>query len=169
MTPVVVKVGGSLFDWPDLRPRLLAWLHALARPTLLVPGGGAMADVVRDYDRVHGLGERRSHRLAMMTMSLNAEFLGELLGLHVTDDYTFTTPARVLRRYDVDLPASWAVTSDSIAAAVARSCGAELVLLKSVDSNGELSQGYVDEYFPIAARGLVVRGLNLRESIIQFT
>ena len=34
--PVVVKVGGSLFDWPDLGPRLRAFLDTLKPPILIV-------------------------------------------------------------------------------------------------------------------------------------
>src|SRR4051812_19591701 len=76
---VVVKVGGSLYDLPDLGPRLAAWLGTLPEPVLLVPGGGAMANVVRDLDRCHGLGEAISHELALRSLTLNAWFLAALL------------------------------------------------------------------------------------------
>src|ERR1051325_5490791 len=76
----VVKVGGSLFDLPDLRQRMQRFLGDLdAQRVLLVPGGGAAADVVRALDRVHGLGEEASHWLALQAMSVNARFLGALL------------------------------------------------------------------------------------------
>ena len=53
----VIKVGGSLFDRPDLGPRLRRWLDANAPwETILVPGGGRLVDVIRDLDRIHGLG-----------------------------------------------------------------------------------------------------------------
>ena len=40
---IVVKVGGSLFDLPDLGPRLRAFLASLAdEDRLLVPGGGSL-------------------------------------------------------------------------------------------------------------------------------
>src|SRR3954447_24129718 len=77
--PIVVKVGGSLYDLPDLGPRLAAWLGTLPEPVLLVPGGGAMADVVRDLDRCHGLGEAISHELALRSLTMNAWFLAALL------------------------------------------------------------------------------------------
>ena len=42
--PIVVKVGGSLFDWPDLTPRLRDYLATLAgKNVLLIPGGGPAA------------------------------------------------------------------------------------------------------------------------------
>src|SRR5262249_28627381 len=77
---VVVKVGGSLYDLPDLGQRLAAWVHRLpASKVLLVPGGGATTDVVRDLDRCHGLGEATAHDLAMRSLTLNAWFLAAVL------------------------------------------------------------------------------------------
>src|SRR5205823_2457906 len=76
----VVKVGGSLYDMPDLGPRLRAWLRAEAGPdVLLVPGGGPAADVVRDLDRIHRLGEEDAHWLALGALQMNAMFLALLL------------------------------------------------------------------------------------------
>ena len=49
---IVVKVGGSLFDWPDLGERLCRWLAVQEeKEILLVPGGGPTADVIRDCQR----------------------------------------------------------------------------------------------------------------------
>src|SRR4051812_35818845 len=77
---IVMKVGGSLFDLPDLRERLHFVLAAFNDANvLLVPGGGAAADTVRALERVHRLGEEAAHWLAIRTMSLHAHFLGELL------------------------------------------------------------------------------------------
>jgi aspartokinase-like uncharacterized kinase len=66
--PVVVKVGGSLFDLPDLGPRLEVWLGA-RRSVVLVPGGGPTTDVVRALDRTHRLGEEAAHWLALRSIS----------------------------------------------------------------------------------------------------
>ena len=61
-----MKVGGSLYDLPDLGPRLRRWLDAHApREVIVAPGGGPFADVVRDLDRAHRLGEETSHWLAV--------------------------------------------------------------------------------------------------------
>src|SRR5438445_13002990 len=76
---VIVKVGGSLYELSDLGPRLAAWLETLDEPILLVPGGGAAVDVVRDLDRCHGLGEAISHDLALRSLTMNAWFLAALL------------------------------------------------------------------------------------------
>ena len=45
---IVVKVGGSLFDHPNLGFGLRAFLRSLTPSrVLLVPGGGAVAEAVR--------------------------------------------------------------------------------------------------------------------------
>src|SRR5258708_1651031 len=78
--PVIVKVGGSLFDWPDLVPQLRDYLAMLAgKNVLLIPGGGPAADAVRAYDHSHGLGEESAHWLALRALSLNAHLLAALL------------------------------------------------------------------------------------------
>src|SRR6185312_432391 len=77
---VVVKVGGSLFDLPDLGPRLCDWLQRHApREVLLVPGGGPAAELVRTLDRTHGLGEESSHWLALRALAINAALLAALV------------------------------------------------------------------------------------------
>ena len=130
---IVVKVGGSLFDMPDLQARLCRWLTQLGDANvLIVPGGGAAADVIRDLDRVHQLGEEASHWLAIRAMSLNAHFLQALLptarivaeippldagsSWSILDAYPFFQADEVRPDH---LPHCWEVTSDSLAVRVA--------------------------------------------------
>src|SRR5262249_5137831 len=131
--PVVVKVGGSLYDLRDLGPRLRRWLAALdSHPTLLVAGGGAWANVVRELDATHELGEEYSHWLALRTLTVAAHFLAalvpgaEIIGhprcwdrsrLAVLDAHAFVTAEETGTER---LPHSWGVSSDSVAARVAR-------------------------------------------------
>jgi aspartokinase-like uncharacterized kinase len=168
---MVVKVGGSLYDLPDLGPRLRRWLDAHApRATILVPGGGRFADVVRDLDRVHRLGEEAAHWMALRALAISAAFLAELLpGACVIDgpdlaELVWEQDRRpVLDAFafcesdEADpgrLPHTWALTSDSIAARLAVVAGAdELVLLKSAPPPpGDLAAwanvGYVDAWLP---------------------
>ena len=169
--PVVVKVGGSLFNLPDLGPRLGAWLTTLGQPdAVLVAGGGAAANVVRELDRVHRLGEEKSHWLALESLGLTARFLSALAppSFAVQDLQSFAC-------HDEGrpgcLPHSWEVTSDSLAARFAEVAGArELVLLKSVTIPSDMSwseasrRGFVDGFFPtMVARGVQARAVNLRE------
>lgn len=163
MCMTVAKVGGSLFDLPDLRPRLTRWLDGVGPPVVLVPGGGAAADVIRHLDRVHQLGEEQAHWLALRTLTVNAHFLAGLLGVPVVPAATEpVAPLAVLDPHDFcrgddcrpgALPHCWHVTSDSIAARVAEVSGARLVLLKSVDLPAGMgweaagADGLVDEMF----------------------
>jgi aspartokinase-like uncharacterized kinase len=169
--PTIVKVGGSLFDLPDLRMLLEAWLKALARPdVILVAGGGAAADVIRTMDHVHQLGEELSHWLAVESLGLTAGLLRALAPpLFAVQDL------HALARWDEGragcLPHRWEVTSDSLAARVAEVRGArELILLKSVTIPPDMDwaeasrRGFVDGYFPtMIARGVKARAVNLRE------
>jgi aspartokinase-like uncharacterized kinase len=175
---IVVKVGGSLFDLPDLGPRLRRFLESLQESDrLIVPGGGAAADVVRVLDATHRLGPVVAHGLALRACALNAAFLQALLsgaalvgapaagaGLAILDPLAFALG-------DEELPPSWDVTSDAVAARAAELAGGELVLLKSVTLPAGMTwrqaaaAGHVDVVLPgiVERAGLRVRAVNLRE------
>ena len=81
-TPVtIVKVGGSLLDWPELPDRLDRFLERASAQriptsaTVLLCGGGPFADSVRRLDRVHHLGDFAAHRLAIQAMDLASTVL----------------------------------------------------------------------------------------------
>jgi aspartokinase-like uncharacterized kinase len=185
---MVVKVGGSLFDLPDLGPRLCGWLERNApREVLLVPGGGPAADAIRTLDRTHGLGEEASHWLALRALAINAALLAALVPdscvidgpdlaqlvweqgrVPVLDAFAF---CEADEESDGHLPHSWAVTSDSVAARAAVVLNAaELVLLKSApppagDATAWAASGYTDEYLPraLAGTGVRLRAVDLRD------
>ena len=142
----VVKVGGGLgrVGGDDALRALCRALGEAARTEalLVVPGGGAFADVARDYDRRFALGDATAHRLAILAMDQFGGVLAALIpGAEATTRLedarrgrpAVLLPAELLLRED-PLPASWEVTSDSIAAWVAGAAGAgRVVLVKSVD------------------------------------
>ncbi|MCC9604470.1 hypothetical protein LOC68_27880 [Blastopirellula sp. JC732] len=160
----VVKLGGSLFDLPDLGRRVEAWLAQQApQPTALLAGGGMFADAVRQFDAVHQLPSLFSHHLALQSMRQSARALSCLLPAHdyigQLDQLRFclasasegNLPPRYVGVWDVvdywlqeiepTLRAKtldWTLTSDSIAAKLAVSWNAKsLVMLKSCDPPGE--------------------------------
>jgi 5-(aminomethyl)-3-furanmethanol phosphate kinase len=171
MPTLVVKVGGSLYDLPDLATRLRCWLDKQGvADVVLVPGGGPTTDVIRALDRRHALGEEKAHWLALRALTLNAYFLAELLpGARVVQAMVDCTPwpeepaildPFAFARWDEQehpdscLPHSWEAASDSLAARVAVTAAARrLCLLKSTGVNPhnldwlEPKHGYVDPLF----------------------
>ena len=173
--PTVYKLGGSLFDLPDLRDRLAGLLRPDPRP-LVVAGGGEAADAVRGWDRVHRLGEETAHRLACESLGLSARFVCEILpgselisareaagGAWGRGKVCVLDLPRFLEREEPRDPAppphDWGTTSDTLAAWTARRWPAgRLVLLKSCDAR----PGAVDRHFETFAAGLEVKWVNLR-------
>jgi aspartokinase-like uncharacterized kinase len=141
----VVKVGGGLAR--EAGPGVLrALCEQIAQagtrhPLLVVPGGGGFADAVRAHDRRFGLRPRSAHRMAILAMDQFGWALSDLLpGAACCTDLasvgdrgvSILLPAALLEERD-PLPASWTVTSDSIAAWVAgTACAGRLVLVKAV-------------------------------------
>jgi 5-(aminomethyl)-3-furanmethanol phosphate kinase len=186
--PVVVKVGGSLLDWPEFPASLAAYLARRAAERLvLVVGGGRFADALRHLDSTHALGEARSHALALHVLGLTARVVADLVpGLEVVEELEGLpsawsrgmVPVLAPRRFLDDddrspdpLPHAWTTTTDSIAARVAVRVGAgELVLLKSADlpEGCNLAEaprlGLLDPEFPRASEGVpLVTYRNLRD------
>jgi aspartokinase-like uncharacterized kinase len=188
----VVKVGGSLYDLPDLGSRLRRWLaeQCVDENVVLIPGGGPLADAIRHLDNCHGLGEETSHWLALRALTVNAHFLAALLPpscvlgevadlrcawemgqLPILDVHEFARGDEGCRGC---LPHSWVVTSDALAARVAVVTQArQLFLLKSTTIPAGLDwveagrQGLVDPFFAEVLRqapaDLQVRAVNLRQ------
>jgi aspartokinase-like uncharacterized kinase len=180
----VVKVGGGLArDGGDDALRALCRALAAAgeqHPLLVVPGGAEFADAVRAHDDRLDLRPETAHRMAILAMDQFGWALADLipgaarcvaLGPPRSGVVSVLLPAALLAERD-PLPASWAVTSDSIAAWVAGAAGADrLVLLKpvaglyrswpptgapiprlSLDELAVLRPAGVDEYLPTALR-----------------
>jgi aspartokinase-like uncharacterized kinase len=180
----IVKIGGSLFDMPQLASRLRAWLAAQTpAKNVLLMGGGPLADALRQADALHHLGEEQSHWLCVRALSVTARLLAAMLPeANLIDDVAQLArwiedpqglPVAVvfdmepfLRHGEASLPPApvphcWSVTTDSLAARLAEVIDAdELALLKSADPppGGEVvewsHQGYVDPWFAHIARRL---------------
>ena len=195
----VVKVGGSLFDLSDLDSRLRALLDDGAADSsgakagqrdewssVLIPGGGAIADAVRYYDSLFQFDERFIHDVAVETMAMMAEMLAAVTGWPVVNDFAELFACReqgatcildvrsVLADVEPDAPGerlerSWAVTSDSISARIGRLLGAEtLWLLKSTspattDLDQLVRDEVVDPGFPKHIAELPWQIFNLRD------
>ncbi len=183
----VVKLGGSLLG--DARfPRLARrWLDRQpSKSNVLVVGGGLWADGVRDAFHRFSLSESFCHWLCVDLLEQTSQLAAELLDIPSVDNWrqleettrisTVTTIFRCgafLREIEPKLGQpilehSWAVTTDSIAARIAQLLGAdELVLWKSAppplspDWRDWSRANYVDASFPLAAKDLSVRAVDL--------
>lgn len=180
--PLIVKVGGSLLDLPELGERLANWLKQFGvRPIVLLVGGGDLADRVRQLHSNRCLDDVQAHWLAVAAMSYQTRLLEQLLlrrdaswpatefdvhqarrRLQLGEMFLMDAEAALRQDGGRSLPIGWQITSDSIAAWLAHVLGVrELVLLKSIASS-ELSiavtdaqgRGWLDKHFAISARGL---------------
>lgn len=250
----VLKLGGSLLDWAEWPAALRAWrredvgrarsaVDASVAFDLIVVGGGAWCDALRESDRRFGLGDEFCHRACLELMTITARLAWRVLAgapaevesplasfastVGWLSDLEFISASSAADASDASvpdvrasdtivlapdapdasvlevghgarsclaagrpgpwavvdagrwlanrdgtagglLPATWEVSSDSIAAWVATEVGAgELVLFKSLSADGGgaiaewSARGWVDSYFPRMAARLGGRGVRL--------
>lgn len=167
----VVKLGGSLQRAPELHD----WLQLIAGSgggrIVLVPGGGEYADAVRAAQRRAGFDDRTAHARALLAM--------EKFGMELVAHAPRLVPAGSQQEMDAllqqarvpvwmpramvlaepGIPASWSITSDSLALWLAERLGAAaLLLVKSAplpagaDAAELATAGLVDEAFPDRCR-----------------
>jgi aspartokinase-like uncharacterized kinase len=171
LSVTIVKLGGSL----ACSPLRKAWLDALVtwgKPFILVPGGGPFANCVRVAQDHMGFSDAAAHRMALLAMEQFAIALAahsdkfslaasrdEIEGvLNAGNIPVWLASEMVLATPDV--PVSWDMTSDSLAAWLAGTLRARrLLLVKSCDPaaavsvHGIAADKFVDPLFPdFAAR-----------------
>jgi len=134
---IIVKVGGSLYNTPELAH----WLSALAayslqQPIVIVPGGGPFADQVRVAQQYHHFNDETAHHMAIIAMKQFGLLLSSLapssqiingnalptsaFSIWLPDDELLTEPL---------LLKSWDSSADSIALLLADQLQAEQLLL----------------------------------------
>lgn len=164
---IVVKLGGSLAG----SRHLVDWVGALAScggRSVVVPGGGPFADAVRQAQAKIGFSDSAAHHLALIAMeqfgwalaSLNPNFrvadsaiaIGSALR---AGNVPIWSPVKMVLDCR-EIPPSWDVTSDSLAAWLAGQIGArQLALVKHSTPFGNplsaadlAARGIVDQAFP---------------------
>jgi len=137
---------------------------------LVVPGGGPMADLVRDIYSRGDLSQEAAHWMAILAMEQYAYFLADGSGATLTreircpkDDsgVQILLPYQALMKNDRGLLHNWDYTSDAVAALVAAQLSAPLI--KATDVNGVILDGKVVQEVPAK------RMLGLKSCIDQGT
>jgi 5-(aminomethyl)-3-furanmethanol phosphate kinase len=181
----VLKVGGSVAR-TDAAARLMRALASRKiRDLLVVPGGGEFADAVRAAQAMQGFSDAAAHHMALLAMQamavalcdfapgfMLAESPGEFEIAWQSGDTPVWLPAQMVLAA-ADIPASWDVTSDSLAAWLAgKVSAARLLLVKTCALPAESSSaralteaGVVDAAFARYVEGRafswrVVSGVN---------
>ena len=156
----VVKIGGSLIkEAPELVDRLMQEFNSentmavegrqaygsLSISILIIPGGGKFADTVRSADKFFSFGADAAHWMAILGMEQYAYYLQDKSNVVSTDSIedihqgvSILFPYRLLKTED-PFPHTWDVTSDTIAAWVARKVDA--MLLKATNVDGIFQEG----------------------------
>lgn len=170
----VVKLGGSLMGTPALK----GWLDAFAQfgdgKVVIVPGGGVFADAVRDAQAKTGIDDATAHQMALVAMDQYATLMTglhedlvmassvlEIAELCLQNKAIVWKPSEMVLA-EKDLPMSWDLTSDSLAAWFAAKLDAQhLLIVKSISpSHAEkievkdlMLDGVVDSYFSAYSTG----------------
>jgi 5-(aminomethyl)-3-furanmethanol phosphate kinase len=161
----VVKLGGSF----AFSLQLPAWLEALAAcagHVVIVPGGGPFADAVRDAQPKMGFSDAAAHRMGLMAMdqfgcamtSLGQDYVmaasADAIGHAVrARQVPVWSPLPMALEAD-DLPASWDVTADSLAAWLAARLGTfRVVFVKQIapptaSLDALIAAGILDRFLP---------------------
>ena len=153
---IVVKLGGSLFDYP----KLTDWLKILsedgAGKVVIVPGGGPFADQVRDAQKQWKFNDQQAHKMALHAMD---QFGLMLVGVAEEHGYDLIsacskqeiheilankkTPVWLASKWlenNAEIPQNWTVTSDSLSAWLAKELNADqLTLIKWTRTDLEVS------------------------------
>jgi aspartokinase-like uncharacterized kinase len=143
VTPLVVKIGGSLVETGRLR-EILGIVARAERPTVIVPGGGPFADAVRNAQAELGFSDEAAHDMAILAMQQTALLMQEIAPKLVAAEtlaamrrawgerrVAVWMPAKLCER-DKRIPRDWSITSDGLAARLAERLGrVPVVLVKS--------------------------------------
>ena len=179
----VIKIGGGILGIPGAFERVTRAVAAASKRARLVvfPGGGPFADTVRDLDGKLGLTPSSAHWMAILGMDQYAHVLaGQIPGAEIVDGSAgiaevherggvpVLAPHRWLKSAD-ELPHTWSVTSDSLAAYIAALLGAHrLVVIKPQEGGMELMDAHFTRALPdgIELRVLGPRQLEQLEEVL---
>lgn len=142
---MILKLGGSLIEegWDIIRV-LRDYAEMKHRRIIIIPGGGPFAEVVRKCS--DALSDDAAHWMAVLAMDQYGLFLANcelpvvenLSEIDGAGQFCILLPYQILKAYDC-LPHTWDVTSDTIAAFIAKELG-EKAFIKLTDVDGLLDE-----------------------------
>jgi len=143
---ILIKLGGSLIQSArTIVKDLIEYTNSTSETVIIVPGGSIFADTIRGVNP----GEESAHWMAVLAMEQYGYYLADGTGaefidsLEIPDKGTYILlPYKILKEKD-ELPHTWDVTSDTIAAWVALKLGARFIKVTDVDGiylNGTLQK-----------------------------
>lgn len=142
---IVLKLGGSLIHRArELVKEITGYSNASGEKVLIVPGGAMFADAVRKVKAT----EEAAHWMAVLAMEQYGYYLADGSGARLVDSLEIESEVSILLPYSLlkkkdELPHTWDVTSDTIAAWVAKQLGARFIKATDVDGiyiNGVLER-----------------------------
>lgn len=153
---IVVKLGGSLMD--DSLPVIRALLARFGTccdkeciSVLVIPGGGLFADAVRSASEKYKISDDAAHWMAILAMEQYAYYIHDKTGIDIVESLegipygvTMLLPYRALKDKD-ELPHSWDVTADTIAAWIAKNLGTPS-FVKVTDVDGIYAEDVVQQF-----------------------
>jgi 5-(aminomethyl)-3-furanmethanol phosphate kinase len=175
MSPIVVKIGGSLAETGRLVD-IVELVSRARRPTVIVPGGGSFADAVREAQASLGISDRAAHEMAILAMQQMALAIVALQPKRLVGAESMAAMRRAMDAGNVPvwfphklcvndraIPADWSITSDGLAARLAERLHAlSLILVKSqrvaphMTAASLAAANIVDAAFPeIVTRGKI--------------
>jgi 5-(aminomethyl)-3-furanmethanol phosphate kinase len=181
----VIKLGGALAKTGNIR----GWLDVLAEAgggrVVVAPGGGEFADQVRAAQKQWQFSDAAAHRMAVLAMEQYALMLcgirkelipaanvSEMHHVLSQNQVPVWLPSIMLMR-EADVARNWDVTSDSLAAWLAKKLEASALMLvkeatvdsKAIHAAKLAERGIVDREFPrfAAASGFAMRLLHSDE------
>lgn len=144
----MIKIGGSLIHRAkELVKEITDYSTAGGDKVLIVPGGSVFADTVR---RVNA-SQEASHWMAVLAMEQYGYYLGDGTGVKLVNDLNneervcILLPYAIMKKRD-ELPHTWDVTSDTIAAWVALHTSARFI--KATDVDGVYTNGSLRKEVP---------------------
>lgn len=164
---IVIKLGGSLLESEGL----LQCIEAIeqnyqGKELIVVPGGGCFAEQIRGLQKRWHFNDKAAHEMAILAMQQMALLFQSLNSafdiVHNVANFPALLKLKKILIWSPDInelnsagiPANWDITSDSLAAWLAKTLAAEeLILVKSITLEQHLSchelaaKGIVDKAF----------------------